>query len=164
MTSSTWQKQRTCSPVPNTVSGRYGMVIPRFVRQALTGRPLTVFGTGDQVRCFCHVLDVIPALVRLVQLDGATGLAVNLGSSQQVSIAQLARMVIAVTGSSSGIEHRSYRNVYGSSHEDVQRRVPDCTLAGQLVGFEARTPLEEIIQSVSADQWNRIATAAAVGT
>ncbi len=144
-------------------SGRYGMVVPRFVRQALTGRPLTVFGTGEQIRCFCHVLDVVPALVRLVQSDQASGLAVNLGSSRQVSIAQLARMVIAATGASSGIERSSYLDVYGSGDEDMQARVPDCTLAGQLVGFSATTPLAEIIQSVITDQWARIATAASVG-
>jgi UDP-glucose 4-epimerase len=141
-------------------SGRYGTVIPRFARQALTGRPLTVFGTGEQVRCFCHVLDVVPALVGLVESDRANGLAVNLGSSEQVSIAQLARAVISATGSSSRIE----RSSYGSGYEHVQRRVPDCTLARQLVGFAARRPLAEIIQDVISDQWARIATTAAIGT
>jgi UDP-glucose 4-epimerase len=145
-------------------SGRYGMVIPRFVRQALTGRPLTVFGTGEQIRCFCHVLDVVPALVRLAESDRATGLAVNLGSSEQVSIAQLARLVIGASGSSSRIERRSYPDVYGSGHEDTQRRVPDCTLARQLVGFAATRSLPEIIQDVISDQWARIATAATMGT
>jgi UDP-glucose 4-epimerase len=145
-------------------SGRYGMVIPRFVRQALTGRPLTVFGTGEQIRCFCHVLDVVPALVRLAESDRATGLAVNLGSSEQVSIAQLARLVIGASGSSSRIDRRSYPDVYGSGHEDTQRRVPDCTLARQLVGFAATRSLPEIIQDVISDQWARIATAATMGT
>jgi UDP-glucose 4-epimerase len=145
-------------------SGRYGMVIPRFVRQALTGRPLTVFGTGEQIRCFCHVFDVIPALVRLVQSDRANGLAVNLGSSEQVSIAQLARTVIAATGTSSRVERSSYLDVYGPGYEDMQRRVPDCTLASDLVGFAATRPLAEIIHDVISDQWARIATAAGVGT
>ncbi len=145
-------------------SARYGMVIPRFVRQALTGRPLTVFGSGEQIRCFCHVLDVVPALVRLVDSDRATGLAVNLGSSEQVSIAQLARLVIGATGSSSEIKRSSYLDIYGSGSEDMQRRVPDCTLARQLVGFAATRPLDEIIQSVIADQWSRIGTTAAIGT
>jgi len=144
-------------------SGRYGMVIPRFVRQALTGRPLTVFGTGDQIRCFCHVLDVIPALVRLVESDRATGLAVNLGSSEQVAIDQLARKVIAAACSSSGIERSSYLEVYGPGYEDMQRRVPDCTLARQLVGFAPRRPVAEIIQDVIFDQWARITSAAVVG-
>jgi UDP-glucose 4-epimerase len=145
-------------------SGRYGAVIPRFVRQALTGRPLTVYGTGEQTRCFSHVLDVVPALVRLAESDRATGLAVNLGSSEQVSIAELARVVIGASGSSSRIERSSYLDVYGSGYEDIQRRVPDCTLARQLVGFAATRSLPEVIQDVISDQWARIATAATMGT
>jgi UDP-glucose 4-epimerase len=133
-------------------SGRYGMVIPRFVRQALTGEPLTVFGSGDQIRCFCHVLDVVPALTDLVRCDRAVGLAVNLGSSEQVSIAELARRVIAVTGSSSRIERSSYLEAYGSGYEDMQRRVPDCTLARELVGFSATRSLAQILQAVITDQ------------
>jgi UDP-glucose 4-epimerase len=143
-------------------SGRYGMVIPRFVRQALTGEPLTVFGTGDQVRCFCHVLDVIPALARLVDCDRAVGLAVNLGSSEQVSINQLARLVIDATGSASRIERSSYLDAYGSGYEDMQRRVPDCTLAGQLVGFGPARSLTDIIHAVIADQQASLTEAAAV--
>ena len=104
-------------------TGRYGMVIPRFARQALTGQPLTVFGTGEQIRCFCHVLDVVPALIALVQSDAAVGKAVNLGSSEQVSIGELARLVIAATGSASGIERATYLAAYGPGYEDMQRRV-----------------------------------------
>jgi UDP-glucose 4-epimerase len=133
-------------------TGRYGMVIPRFVRQALTGEPLTVFGTGDQIRCFCHVYDVIPALVRLVSSDRASGLAVNLGSSEQVSISELARRVIGATGSDSTIEQSSYLDAYGSGYEDMQRRVPNCDLARELVGFVAIRSLDEIIDAVIADQ------------
>jgi UDP-glucose 4-epimerase len=133
-------------------TGRYGMVIPRFARQALTGQPLTVFGTGEQIRCFCHVLDVVPALTRLITADQANGLAVNLGSSQPVSIVELARQVIAATGSDSGIERSSYLEIYGSGYEDMQRRVPDCSLARQLVGFTAARPLSQIIGDVITDQ------------
>ncbi len=133
-------------------TGRYGMVIPRFVRQARTGQPLTVFGTGDQIRCFCHVLDVVPALVRLAECAQACGRAVNLGSSEQVSINELARRVIAATGSASRLERSSYLDAYGSGYEDMQRRVPDCTLAGRLVGFAATRSLDEIILAVIADQ------------
>jgi UDP-glucose 4-epimerase len=143
-------------------TGRYGMVIPRFVRQALTGQPLTVFGTGDQIRCFCHVLDVVPALTRLIMADEANGLAVNLGSSQQVSIAELARQVIAATGSDSGIERSSYLDVYGSGYEDMQRRVPDCSLARQLAGFAATRSLSQIIGDVITDQQASLSAAAAV--
>ncbi len=141
-------------------SGRYGMVIPRFVRQALTGRPLTVYGTGDQIRCFCHVLDVVPALTRLLEADRAAGLAVNLGSSEQVSIDKLARLVIAATGSSSCIERSSYLEAYGSGYEDMQRRVPDCSLASKLAGFAASRSLAEIIEAVIAEHQAQIVAAA----
>jgi UDP-glucose 4-epimerase len=133
-------------------TGRYGMVLPRFVAQALRGDPLTVFGTGKQVRCFCHVLDVVPALIRLIAADGACGRAVNLGSTEQVSIGALAERVIAATGSASTIRRVSYQDAYGSGFEDMQRRVPDCTLASDLVGFRARRSLDEIIQAVIGDQ------------
>jgi UDP-glucose 4-epimerase len=133
-------------------TGRYGMVIPRFVRQALAGEPLTVFGTGDQVRCFCHVLDVIPALTTLIASDRACGRAVNLGRAEQVSINELAQRVIAATGSASGITRRSYLEIYGSGYEDMQRRVPDCSLAEELTGFAPRRTLDDIIAAVIAAQ------------
>jgi UDP-glucose 4-epimerase len=133
-------------------TGRYGMVIPRFVRQALTGQPLTVFGTGEQIRCFCHVHDVVPTLVALIRTDRAVGRAVNLGSSEQVTIGDLAKRVIAATGSASTIERTSYLDAYGSGYEDMQRRVPNCDLAGELVGFAATRSLDEIIDAVIADQ------------
>ncbi len=133
-------------------TGRYGMVIPRFVRQALAGEPLTVFGTGDQMRCFCHVHDVIPALIALLETQDACGRAVNLGSSEQVSIAGLAERVIAATGSAGGITRASYLEAYGEGYEDMQRRVPDCTLARGLVGFEPAHSLDDIIDAVIEDQ------------
>ena len=139
-------------------TGRYGMVIPRFVRQGLSGEPLTVFGTGDQVRCFCHVHDVIPALIALLETQDARGRAVNIGSSEQVSIAGLAERVIAATGSSGGIARSSYLEAYGAGYEDMQRRVPDCTLARGLVGFASVRTLDDIIGAVIEDQL----TAAAV--
>jgi UDP-glucose 4-epimerase len=142
-------------------SGRYGMVIPRFARQALTGEPVTVFGTGDQIRCFCHVQDVVPALMTLIRSDRACGRAVNLGSSEQVSINELARRVIAATGSASQITRSSYLDAYGSGYEDMQRRVPDCTLAAELAGFAATRSLDDIIKAVIADQQSALATTAA---
>lgn len=142
-------------------TGRYGMVIPRFVRQALTGQPLTVFGTGEQIRCFCHVQDVVPALMRLVSTRRAVGLAVNLGSSEQVSIGELARRVIDATGSVSTVEQTSYLEAYGAGYEDMQRRVPNCDLAGDLVGFAATRSLDDIIQAVIADQQGALAATAA---
>jgi len=133
-------------------SGRYGMVIPRFVRQGLAGEPLTVFGTGDQVRCFCQVHDVIPALVALTETEDARGRAVNLGSSEQVTITGLAERVIAATGSRAGLTRSSYLDAYGPGYEDMQRRVPDCTLARGLVGFEPARTLDDIIAAVIEDQ------------
>jgi UDP-glucose 4-epimerase len=133
-------------------TGRYGMVVPRLVRQALGGDPLTVFGSGKQVRCFCHVLDVVPALIRLISADSACGRAVNIGSNEQVSIEGLAERIIAATGSASTITRIPYQEAYGAGYEDMQRRVPDCTLAWNLVGFRARRGLDEIIHAVVGDQ------------
>ena len=132
-------------------SGRYGMVIPRFVTQALAGRPLTVFGSGRQERCFCHVLDVVPALVALLADPGARGQVYNLGNAEQVSVERLAHKVIAATGSTSGIVRVPYEQAYGPGYEDMQRRVPDCGRALERVGFRATRPLDEIIAAVVAE-------------
>jgi UDP-glucose 4-epimerase len=133
-------------------TGRYGMVIPRFTRQALDGKTLTVFGTGEQIRCFCHVLDVIPALTQLMTTPDAYGRAVNLGNDQPVSINGLAQRIIAATGSSSTISHTPYLDAYGPGYEDMQRRIPDCTLANKLVGFAPQRTLDDVIRSVIEDQ------------
>ena len=133
-------------------TGRYGMVIPRFTRQALRGEPLTVYGTGEQIRCFCHVLDVIPALTQLMITPEAYGRAVNLGNSQPVSINSLAQRIIAATASSSTISHSPYLDAYGPGYEDMQRRIPDAALANKLVGFAPQRALDDIIRSVIEDQ------------
>ncbi|HEY7595879.1 MAG TPA: NAD-dependent epimerase/dehydratase family protein [Actinophytocola sp.] len=133
-------------------TGRYGMVIPRFVDQALAGLPLTVFGTGRQARCFCHVLDVVPALVALVADPGAYGQAYNLGNAEQVTIERLAHKVIAATGSTSGIVTVPYEQAYGPGYEDMQRRVPDCTRAHDRAGFHPTRSLDEIIAAVVAER------------
>jgi UDP-glucose 4-epimerase len=133
-------------------TGRYGMVIPRFVRQALADEPLTVFGTGTQIRCFCHVYDVVPALVELARTKRAIGRAVNLGSTEQVSIQRLAARVIELTGATSSITRTSYLEVYGSGYEDMQRRVPNTDLARELVGFEPTRTLTDIINAVADEQ------------
>ncbi len=137
-------------------TGRYGMVIPRFVRQALADEPLTVFGTGQQIRCFCHVSDVVPALVGLVGSTAAVGRAVNLGSTEQVSIEQLANRVIELTGSRSTITSTPYEQVYGSGYEDMQRRVPAIGLARELVGFEPTRTLTDIVTAVIDEQRSRV--------
>jgi UDP-glucose 4-epimerase len=133
-------------------TGRYGMVIPRFVRQARAGEPLTIFGTGEQIRCFCHVGDVVPALLELITTEAAYGRAVNLGNNEQVTISELAKRVIAATGSASEIRHMSYLEAMGPGYEDMQRRVPDCTLARELTGFTPTRTLDDIIHSVIEDQ------------
>jgi UDP-glucose 4-epimerase len=133
-------------------TGRYGMVIPRLVGQALAGQPLTVFGSGDQVRCFCHVHDVVPALRALMAAPAAYGRVFNLGGTEQVSIRQLAEQVISVLGSSSSITYVPYESAYGPGYEDMQRRVPDCTRARQQIGFRPSRSLEDIIRDVAAYQ------------
>ena len=133
-------------------TGRYGMVIPRLTRQALAGEPLTVYGTGDQIRCFCHVQDVIPALTRLMATPAAYGRAVNLGSDEPTSINELAKRIIIATASASAISYTPYLEAYGTGYEDMQRRIPDCTLARTLCGFAPRRTLDDIIEAVIEDQ------------
>jgi UDP-glucose 4-epimerase len=130
-------------------TGRYGMVVPRFVEQALSGQDLTVYGDGRQSRCFCHVDDVVPAIAALAALPKARGEAVNIGGSQETTIRALAERVIALTGSSSGIVHVPYDEAYLPGFEDVRRRVPDTRLARDLVGFVPRHDLDDIITSVA---------------
>ncbi|MFI5614912.1 NAD-dependent epimerase/dehydratase family protein [Amycolatopsis sp. NPDC051903] len=133
-------------------TGRYGMVIPRFVKQALAGEPITVFGDGQQTRCFCHVHDVVPALVALLSDESAYGKVFNLGSNEQTTISQLAERVITATGSSSTIAKVPYEEAYGKGYEDMQRRIPDCTRAHQQIGFAPTHTLDDIIAAVVADR------------
>ncbi len=133
-------------------TGRYGMVIPRFTRQALAGEPITIYGTGEQIRCFCHVRDVIPALTRLIATPAAHGRAFNLGNNEPVSINDLAKRIIVATHSGSTLSYTSYLDAYGSGYEDMQRRIPDCSLARSICGFSPRRSLDEIIESVIEEQ------------
>ncbi|HET6709584.1 NAD-dependent epimerase/dehydratase family protein [Amycolatopsis sp.] len=133
-------------------TGRYGMVIPRFVTQALAGEPITVFGDGQQTRCFCHVHDVVPALVALLADETAYGKVFNLGSTEQTTISQLAERVIAATGSASTISKVPYEEAYGDGYEDMQRRIPDCTRANRQIGFAPSRTLDDIIAAVVADR------------
>jgi UDP-glucose 4-epimerase len=134
--------------------GRYGMVVPNLIGQALRGEPLTVFGDGRQTRCFSYVGDVVPAIVRLEEAPHATGLAVNLGGAQEVAIADLAQRIIELTESKSIITYVPYEQAYSAGFEDMRRRVPDNTLAHELVGFTPTTRLDEIILRV-ADSMKR---------
>lgn len=129
-------------------TGRYGMVIPTFVRQALAGEPIRVFGDGTQTRCFTHVADVVGALVRLVDHPGAVGGVFNVGSDEEVTIADLAGRVKALTGSPSEVVRVPYAAAYGAGFEDMPRRVPDLTRVGALIGYRPTRSLDQILRSV----------------
>ena len=133
-------------------TGSYGMVIPRFVGQALNNQPITIFGDGTQTRCFCHVSDIVNGVLALSEHPEAFGKVFNLGGDQEVSISDLARQVIQLVGSESELEYISYDAAYEEGFEDMTRRVPNTTRARQLVGFEPLIKLEDIIQSVIDDQ------------
>ncbi|HNV02460.1 MAG TPA: GDP-mannose 4,6-dehydratase [Vicinamibacterales bacterium] len=129
-------------------TGRYGMVVPSFVRQALAGEPLTVYGDGTQSRCFTWVGDVVGALAALAGRREALGRVYNLGSTEEVSIRALAERVKALTGSASPIVSVPYDQAYESGFEDMPRRVPDITRIRALIGFEPKASLDEILQLV----------------
>ena len=132
-------------------TGRYGMVVPNLVGQALVGAPLTVFGDGLQTRCFSFVRDVVPAIVALSEHPDALGTATTLGGATEISIADLARRAIELTGSSSEISYVPYAEAYpDGGFEDMRRRVPDNSRATALVGFRPRTGIDEIIREVAA--------------
>ena len=129
-------------------TGQYGMVIPTFVKQALAGRPITVYGTGEQTRCFGYVKDVVGALVGLMDEEKAVGEVFNIGSSEEVSIMELARRVKELTGSKSEILTVPYDEAYEEGFEDMPRRVPDTTKINALVGFRPTVTLDQILQTV----------------
>jgi UDP-glucose 4-epimerase len=129
-------------------TGRYGMVIPNFVTQALAGRPLTVFGDGTQRRCFCHVSDVVRALADLMGRDDVYGQVFNIGSQNEVEILDLARRVKEATGSSSEIKLVPYDEAYEEGFEDMQRRIPDTTRIRERIGWEPTKSLDEILADV----------------
>ncbi len=129
-------------------SGAYGMVIPRFVGQALQGEPLMVHGSGKQSRCFLHVKDVVDAFVKLVEHPQAVGDVFNVGSQEEVTIEALANLVIRLTKSSSRLVYLPYEEAYEEGFEDMPRRVPDTSKVHALIGFTPTMNLEETIQSV----------------
>lgn len=136
-------------------SAEFGMVIPRFIEAALAGRDLEVHGDGSQSRCFGHVKDIVPALIGLMASREAEGQAVNLGSQEEITVLDLAKMVIERTGSESGIELVPYDKVYVGGFEDMPRRVPDTNRAAKLVGFAPKTTLVEIVDSMIEDARRR---------
>ena len=130
-------------------TGRYGMVIPRFVAAALSGDPLKVFGTGEQTRCFCHVSDVVRALLLLMETPDSYGGIYNIGSTEKVTIRQLAEFVIHELNSSSKIDMIPYDQAYANGFEDMLHRAPDCSKLYALTNWQAEIPLKQIIVDVA---------------
>ncbi|HIJ73690.1 MAG TPA: NAD-dependent epimerase/dehydratase family protein [Candidatus Hydrogenedentes bacterium] len=138
-------------------TGRYGMVVPRFVRQALRNEPVTVYGDGRQTRCFAYVGDVVPALIALMDRRDINGQVFNIGSSQPVTMQELAARVIQRTGSRSPLVHVPYEQAYGPGYEDMRHRAPCLERIKNAIGYEPAASLDEILDTVIADMKNRLA-------
>jgi len=136
-------------------TGRYGMVLPNFVQQALDGKPITVYGTGKQSRCFCDVRDCVEALIRLLATERSIGEVVNIGTDEEVTIEALAHIVKDRTGSDSPITFVPYEKAYEPGFEDMPRRVPSLEKLEKLTGFRPTTPLVEIVDRVVAHSRKR---------
>ena len=133
-------------------TGQYGMVVPRLIRQALSGQPLTVYGDGNQSRCFCHVNDAVEALVTLLDEPACAGELFNVGSTEQVSIKDLAKKIISQTGSRSEIQYVPYEKAYGNGFEDMRHRVPSLEKIKKQIGFNPKHDLSTIIQTIVEHQ------------
>jgi UDP-glucose 4-epimerase len=137
-------------------TGQYGMVVPRFVRQALRGQAITVYGDGQQSRCFGDVDDVVGAITRLAENPGAIGQVFNIGNTEEITIRDLAERVIVLTGSASTIQYVPYDEAYAPGFEDMQRRVPSLEKINRLTGYEPRHSLDDILQRVIAYEKDRL--------
>ena len=133
-------------------TGQYGMVVPRFVEQALRNEPITIYGDGNQSRCFCDVSDVVRALIALSAHPEAIGHVFNIGNTEEVSITQLADRIIKVTKSQSTLEYIPYSEAYAPGFEDMQRRVPDTRKIQALLGWTPQIKLDGIIERVAQHQ------------
>jgi UDP-glucose 4-epimerase len=129
-------------------TGRYGMVVPRFVQRALANEPVLIYGTGQQSRCFCYVEDVVDAAIGLMNCEEATGKAYNIGSTEEISIESLADKIIEMTGSKSKKEFVSYEVAYGRPIEDMMRRLPSLERIKETIGWEPKTNLTEMLQVI----------------
>lgn len=129
-------------------TGQYGMVIPSLVRQALRNQPLTVFGDGQQSRCFAHVDDVVGALTKLLDCPEARGQVINVGNNEEVTIMQLAERILALSGSDSKIEIVPYEKAYGEGFDDMRRRVPCLQKAEKIIGYKPQKNLDDILRDV----------------
>jgi UDP-glucose 4-epimerase len=130
--------------------GHYGMVVPRFVSAALKNEPLSVYGSGEQIRCFCHVDDAVRALLLVMDSDKGVGQVFNVGNNQQITIMELAKKVIELTGSKSNIEKIAYEKAYPEGFEDMQRRVPDISKIKQVLGWSPEINLDQVIKDIAA--------------
>jgi UDP-glucose 4-epimerase len=130
------------------------MVVPRFVSAALNNQPLQVYGHGDQIRCFCHIDDAVRALLLAMDSDKAVGNVFNIGNNQQISILELAKKIIEITGSKSEIVKVSYSEAYPEGFEDMQRRVPDISKIKDALGWTPQIGLDQIIKDIAAFHTN----------
>jgi UDP-glucose 4-epimerase len=130
--------------------GNYGMVVPRFVSAALKNEPLQVFGSGDQIRCFCHVDDAVRALLNVMSSEKAIGQVFNIGNNQQISIMGLASKIVEITNSKSQIIKVPYEEAYSEGFEDMQRRVPDISKIRNILGWSPEIGLDQIIKDIAA--------------
>jgi UDP-glucose 4-epimerase len=131
--------------------GSYGMVVPRFIQAALKNEPVSIYGNGEQTRCFAHVLDVVEALCLVAFSANTVGQVVNIGNNFEISMNDLAGLVISSTNSSSKVEYVSYEIAYGAGFEDMERRVPNLSLIKELVGWHPKRNLDQIINDVAKD-------------
>lgn len=129
--------------------GAYGMVVPRFVKAALTNEPITIYGDGSQTRCFAHVYDVVDAVIAVAFVENTIGKVINIGNDFEISINGLAQKIIEETGSKSRIVYEPYEEAYGEGFEDMERRVPNIELINQLVGWTPKHDLTKIISDIS---------------
>jgi UDP-glucose 4-epimerase len=134
--------------------GAYGMVVPRFISAAIKNEPITIYGTGEQTRCFGHVLDVIDAVVSVAFSDNTIGQVINIGNDKEISMNNLAKRIIELTNSSSQIKYIPYSEAYGDGFEDMERRVPNIDLINSLTGWKPKRGLDEIIKDVAQDLQN----------
>lgn len=129
-------------------TGSYGMVVPRFVRRALRGQPIEIYGSGQQSRCFCNVADITGALQKLIECDNAIGEVINVGTQESITINGLAKKILQLTDSDSIIRHLSYEEAYGRPFDDLMVRVPDLSKAARLIGYAPKCSLDETLREV----------------
>ena len=131
--------------------GAYGMVVPRFISAAIKNEPIIIYGTGEQTRCFGHVLDVIDAVISVAFSDKTIGQVINIGNDKEISMNDLAKKIIELTSSTSQIKYIPYSEAYAEGFEDMERRVPNIDLINSLTGWQPKRGLEEIIKDVVQD-------------